>query len=107
MLSSITKNYKLNKNIDLAYISKHNLFVLKNIIGIIIFYLPSYFFHKIKHDQISIIFLKNFYYKSFISHFFSNYLNLNNIYIIRLKIKGLGYQIYKITKNLYSFISII
>lgn len=100
---SIIKNYKLNKNLDLAYISKHNLFVLKNIIGIIIFYLPSYFFHKIKYNEISILFLKKFFYKSFLSHFFANYLNLNNIYVIRLKIKGLGYQIYKITKSLYSF----
>src|SRR5688572_18890462 len=103
MQSSILKNYKLNKNIDLIFIKKYNLFVLRNIIGIIVYYLPSYFFHKINNNKISFIFLKNFFFKSFISHFYSNYLNLNNIYIIRLKIKGLGYQIYKITNNLYSF----
>lgn len=103
MHSLILKNYKLNKNIDLSFINKYNIFILKNIIGIIIFYLPSYFFYKKKNNQISFIFLKFFFFKSFISHFFANYLNLNNIYIIRLKIKGLGYQIYKITNNLYSF----
>lgn len=103
MRSIILKNYTLDKNIDLKFINKYNLFVLKNLIGIIVFYLPSYFFHKVKNNQISFLFLKNFFFKSFISHFFSNYLNINNLYIIRLKIKGLGYQIYKITNNLYSF----
>ena len=76
MRSVILKNYKLNKSLDLIFINKYNLFVLKNMIGIIVFYLPSYFFHKVENNQISFIFLKNFFFKSFLSHFFSNYLNL-------------------------------
>ena len=103
MRSIITKNYILNKNIDLTFSKKYNLFILKNVIGIMVFYLPSYYFFRDVNNQISFIFLKKFFFKSFISHFFTNYLNLNHIYIVRLKIKGLGYQIYKITNSLYSF----
>jgi hypothetical protein len=75
---------------------------LKTFLGIYFFYLPSFYFYKNK-KILSFIFIKNFFFKSFISHFFFFYNNINNIYIIRLKIKGLGYQIYKLTKNLYSF----
>ena len=81
MRSLILKNYKLAKNVDLIFIKIHNLFILKNIMSIILFFLPSSFFYKIESNQISFIFLKNFYFKSFISHFFSNYLNLN-MYIL-------------------------
>jgi hypothetical protein len=103
MRSLIKKSYSLNKNINLAFISKYNIFVLKNMIGIILFYLPSYFFFKVEKHQISFIVLKNFFFKSFISHLFTNYLNINYIYIVRIKMKGLDYQIYKITNKLYSF----
>jgi|JI61114C2RNA_FD_contig_111_436116_length_5169_multi_7_in_0_out_0_6 hypothetical protein len=97
------KNYKLNKGLDLCFIKKHNIFLLKTLFGVEFFYLPSYFFLKKNNNKISLIFLKKFFFKSFISHFFVKYLHLNYLYIVRLKIKGLGYQIYRITNNLYSF----
>lgn len=99
----ILKNYKLNAGLDLCLIKKYNIFLLKTLFGVEYFYLPSYFFYKKMDNKIILIFLKNFFFKSFISHFFVNYLNLNYLYIVRLKIKGLGYQIYKIANNLYSF----
>lgn len=97
------KVYNLINNLDLYFFKKYNIFFLKSFLGIFYFYLPSYYFYKDINNNLSFIFLKNFFFKSFISHFFFNYNNLNNIYIMRLKIKGLGYQIYKLTKNLYSF----
>jgi hypothetical protein len=97
------KNYKLNKNINLFLDKKYNIFYLKTLIGIFFFYLPSYYFFKNYKNNISFIFSKKFFFKSFLSHFFYNYSNLNNLYIVRLKIRGLGYQIYKITNKIYSF----
>jgi hypothetical protein len=97
------KKYKLNKGLNLLLLKKSNIFLLKTLLGIVYFYLPSYFFFKNNEKQISLIFLKNFFFKSFIAHFFNNYLNLYYLYIVRLKIKGLGYQIHKIADNLYSF----
>jgi hypothetical protein len=95
--------YKFINKLDLYFLKKYNIFFLKTFLGIYFFFLPSYYFYKSIDKNLSFIFLKNFFFKSFISHFFFNYNNLNNIYIMRLKIKGLGYQIYKLTKNLYSF----
>jgi hypothetical protein len=102
MILNNLKFYKLNDNLDLYFLKKYNIFFLKTFLGIYFFYLPSFYFYKNK-KILSFIFIKNFFFKSFISHFFFFYNNINNIYIIRLKIKGLGYQIYKLTKNLYSF----
>jgi hypothetical protein len=99
----IYKNYKLNEKTDIFFNKKYNIFFIKNILGIIYFFLPSYFFFKNKNEKISFLFLKKFFFKSFISHFFTTYTHLNYIYILRLKIKGLGYQIYKISNKLYSF----
>jgi hypothetical protein len=96
----VYKNYILNKNIDLFLNKKFNIFYLKTLIGIFFFYLPSHYFLINKNNNISFIFSNIFFFKSFLSHFFTNYLNLNNLYIVRLKIRGLGYQIYKITNNL-------
>lgn len=103
LFSMNLKIYKFYNNLDLYFLKKYNIFFLKTFLGIFYYYLPSYYFYKISNEKFSFIFLKNFFFRSFISHFFFFYNNLNNIYIIRLKIKGLGYQIYKLTNNLYSF----
>jgi len=99
----LSKNYILNKDLDLYLDIKYNIFFLKTILGLFFFYLPSKYFFNYSKNKISFIFHNKFFFRSFISHFFNNYLNLNNLYIVRLKIKGLGYQIYRITNNLYSF----
>lgn len=99
----LSKNYILNKDLNLYLDIKYNIFFLKTLLGLFYFYLPSYYFYKHIKNNISFIFSNKFFFKSFIAHFFTNYSNLNNIFIVRLKIKGLGYQIYRITNNLYSF----
>jgi len=95
--------YKLNKNLNLLFMKKNNILILKNFLGIKILFLPSYYFYLNNKNLISFIFLNKFFFKSFIAHFFYNYLNLNYIYIVRLKIRGLGYQIVQLSSNLISF----
>lgn len=99
----IYKNYILNKKLDIYFDKKFNIFFIKTFIGFFNFNLPSFYFYKYYKNNISFIFNKKFFYKSFLSHFFYNYNNLINLYIVRLKIKGLGYHIYKITNNIFSF----
>ncbi len=96
------KNYILNKNLDIYLNKIYNIFYLNTLFGLFYFYLPSYYFYKQNPNNISLIFNKKFFFKSFLSNFFNKYMNLNNLYILRLKIKGLGYQIYKICNNVYS-----
>jgi hypothetical protein len=101
---NLNKKYKLNKTLKFYYLKKHNIVIIKNILGVSTIYLPSYYLQKKNNaDQFSFIFLKKYFFKSFIAHFFTNYINSFNIFVVRLKMKGLGYQIYKITNKLYSF----
>lgn len=101
---NLLKVYFLSKFFNVYLSSKKSLLYLKGHYGVIAFKLPSfYFFFKDNINKFSLIFLKKFYYISFIKHFFVNYNRLFKIYCIRLKIKGLGYRIRKITNNLYYF----
>ncbi len=105
MRLTVLKNHILNKDLDI-YINK-NIFLMKTIFGLFKFNLPSNYFYKDKNKKgnknISLIFHKKFFFKSFLSHFFTRYQNLFHLYIVRIKIRGLGYQIYRISNNLYSF----
>jgi hypothetical protein len=103
MRFTLLKNHKLNKHLDLYLNKKYNIFLIKTIFGLFYFYLPSNYFYKSNNKNISLLFHNKFFFQSFLSHFFTHYQNLNNIYIVRLKIRGLGYQIYRISNNLYSF----
>lgn len=96
-------NYKLNKDLNIFFSYKHSIIYLKGLYGIICFKLPSFYLYKNSLKLISFIFLKKFFYLSFIKHFFVFYKRLFLIFSIRLKIKGLGYRIRKISENLYYF----
>ena len=95
--------YTLVKSFDYHFIKTNSLILLKNGIKIIPLYLPSYFFYKLEKYSESFLFCTYFFYKFFTSHFFLSYSNLLNIYYLKIKIKGLGYRIKKITNQLYKF----
>src|SRR5271165_682742 len=85
----------LSLNLFILYF-KYHFFFLK---------LPCiYFFNKQKLINNGInfrfIFFKKFLYISFLRHFFCNYNRLFSFYYFRLKLKGLGYRIYKVSKFL-------
>lgn len=61
--------------------------------------LPSIFFIK-QENGLKFIFLKKFYFITFIKHFFNFYTCFFCYYYYTLKLKGLGYRIYHITKKL-------
>ncbi len=71
--------------------------------GIIFLKLPSYYFVKKELSIISILFLNRFFFLTFIKHFFLYLNRLTLIYFIKIKIKGLGYRIRKISNELYYF----
>ena len=88
----LSKNYILNKDLNLYLDIKYNIFFLKTLLGLFYFYLPSYYFYKHIKNNISFVFPNKFFFKSFIAHFFTNYSNLNNIYIIYYVVGYLQYQ---------------
>jgi len=92
------------KNIKMYLISKKSILFLKSDFGILYIKLPSYyFFTNNKENLISLIFLNRFFFISFLKHFFLIYNKSLIIYFIKVKIKGLGYRIRKISNDLYYF----
>jgi len=65
-----------------------------------IFKIPSIFFYKVINNGYKFIFLSKFYYITFIRHLLSFYSRFFMFYYFRLKLKGLGYRVFNVTKNL-------
>jgi len=65
-----------------------------------IFKIPPIFFYKIIKKDYKFIFLSKLYYVTFIKHLFNFYNRFFTFYYFRLKLKGLGYKIFNVTKKL-------
>jgi hypothetical protein len=99
----VIKNYIFSKSLNLSFLKNNNSLALRDFLGSTSFSLPSLFFYFVSPIKVSFVFLSYFFFKSFISHFFYKYVSLNFLYVIRLKMKGLGYVIRKITGCMLSF----
>jgi len=97
------KNYNLFKNLNLYLLDKKAILYLKGLYGIIELKLPSYYFFYKKNNIFSLLFIKKNIFINVLRHFLYNYNFLFIIYFVRIKIKGLGYRIRKVSKELYYF----
>jgi len=97
------KQLLLNNNFNLHYHFKSSTLYLKGLYGLVSYKLPSLYFFKKNINSLTLIFLNKFFFTSFLRHFFVFYKKLYYIYSVRLKIRGLGYRIRKISNNLYYF----
>ena len=104
MLTIISNKIILSKNIHIFYLRKNSLILLKGLFGLVVLRLPMYYFYKINNiNDFSFMFLKKYFFKSFLSHLNNFIKKISFIYFFRLRIKGLGYRIRKFTNNLYRF----
>lgn len=101
--SIIMSLINLNKNINITFDKKNSILKVKGFFGILLYKLPSFYFYKISKNIIYFLFINKFLYLSFIKHFLSLYKRISFIYSVKLRLKGLGYRIRKITKYLYYF----
>src|SRR4051812_27576903 len=95
-----SKIYKLN-NLFFYFFDIYNFCIIisfKNRYFII--KLPSIFFLKKEKNNYFFLFLKKFYYTTFVRHLFNFYNIFFSLYFFNLKLKGLGFRIFIITKNL-------
>lgn len=91
------KFFKLfNYYIDLSY----NIIIIIVKFRFFMFKIPAVFFYKLDNNNYKFLFLKKFYYISFLKHLFNFYNRFFIFYYFRLKLKGLGYRIFNVTKNL-------
>jgi hypothetical protein len=103
-------NKKIKKNIytfpitfDLFFSARLSILFIKSIFGIILIYMPSYYYYYNFNQILNFIFISKFLYNCFINHIFYYYNYISFIYFIKLKIRGLGYRIRQLCDNLYYF----
>lgn len=65
-----------------------------------IFKIPSIYFYKLENFNYKFLFLSKFFFLTFIKHLFNFYNKLFMFYYFRLRLKGLGYRIFNVTKRL-------
>lgn len=100
----ITKKFILEKNFNIFFFSNRSLFILKGFFGILFIKMPSiYFYKKISNHNFSLAFLTLFSLNFFFKHFINNLIILSKLFFFRIRIKGLGYRMKKISNNLYRF----
>lgn len=97
------KKYILNQKFKVYLSNKQNLISILGTYGLIKWNLPSSYFYFNSKNLITLIFLKKEIFINFLNLFFLFYKRIFFLYWVRLKIKGLGYRIRKITTNLYYF----
>lgn len=96
----IKKLYKFNINFK-SYINfMYNKIIICVNKNFILFKLPSYLFYKNCIASENIIFLTKFHYITFLKHLFNFYNSFFCFYYYTLKLKGLGYRIFQVSKNL-------
>jgi len=85
-----------NYYINLAY----NFIIIIVKFRFFLFKIPSIYFYKLNNNYCKFLFLNKFFYVSFLRHLFNFYNKCFTFYYFRLKLKGLGYRIFNVTKNL-------
>jgi len=99
-MNYLTNSYKLISNFNyFLNLSYSTIMIILNS-RYFVFKLPFLFFYKKSNDSSNFIFLSKFHYKTFIKHLFNFYDKLSSFYYFNLKLKGLGYRVFRISKFL-------
>ena len=100
----IIKIYKrfLYEDIKFFLINFDNL-IIKGKFGKIFINLNLYGFIKIKENIFSFLFINKILYSNFLKYFLKLYSFIFKLYFFRLRLKGLGYRMFRINKNLLKF----
>ena len=102
MIKYKKKNFSLRR-VNIYFFQKKNVIIFKNVLGYLKMYMPNIFFLKKIKNRTSFIFLKKNHYNDFLNNFFLFINNFFRFYFFRLRLRGLGYRIKKITKKLFRF----
>lgn len=98
------KSISLFKNFNFFFLKQRALFIIIGLNGIFILKMPKIYFCKIiSKNEFSFIFINNYHYQSFLKFFNVFYNRLYSYYTFRLRLKGKGYRMKKISKSLYRF----
>jgi hypothetical protein len=96
-------SFFFGKQFNIIFFLKTNYIILKKKSRFFFLKLPSNYFYKFNNKVISFSINNYFSYISLFKHIVQLYNKLSSFYYLRLKLKGLGYRIVHISKNLIKF----
>lgn len=99
----LKKKHILNSKFDFIHLFNKSLIFIKSFYGILFFHLPSFYYIKSNKFEHLFLFISRHNFKSFLSNLNFKYNNLFLTYFVKIKIRGLGFRIRKITNSLYYF----
>lgn len=102
-LHIIFNNYFFLNDLKFLLLKNLNFLLIKTKLNIIKLNLPYYYFYYLLNNKINLIFLNKFFFITCIKQIYYFYTFFYKFYFFRLKLKGLGYRIKKITKKIYRF----
>lgn len=99
-MNLIKKIYKFNKNFKYYFNLLYNKLIIFMNNKNYWLKIPSLYFFKKDENYYSFIFFKKFHYITFLKHLFNFYNNFFSYYYYILKLKGLGYRVFIISRKL-------
>jgi len=99
-MNYLLNSYKLVSNFSYFLDLSYSIIIIILNTRYFVFKLPFLFYYKENKESFYFLFLNRFHYITFIKHFFSFYDKLSNFYYFNLKLKGLGYRVFRISKFL-------
>lgn len=95
--------YKLIEGLDLIYSNLYSFLSFYSNTAVEHLRLPRFYYINISKELISIIVFDKFVYKSLLSHIFVMLNNFSLTRFIKLRVKGLGYEVRECTSNIHAF----
>lgn len=86
-------------NFYYKFLKNNNILFFKNLFGYMKIFMPSLFFV----SRFKYLFLNKNFYNNFLNNFLFFFNKFYRFFFFRLRLRGLGYRIRKITKKLYRF----
>jgi len=102
MIKYRKKNFLIS-NTKLLFLKMKNVLFLKNILGYVKIYMFSKYFYNNSKNKNTFLFVNKKAYNNFLNNFYNFFNRFFRFFFFRLKLRGLGYRIKKITKKLYRF----
>src|SRR5579872_7514993 len=103
MKNKLILNLALYKEFDLLINQKLNILFIKGNNGVVCLYLPKISFIKMSSNKIRLLFYSKEKFFSVLKQFLFLYKLLFKFFFFRIRLRGLGYRIKKISKKIYKF----
>jgi hypothetical protein len=95
--------YRLLSGVDIFYLKNYSVISFFTIKGMQLINLPKYYYISINKQKYSIIIFSKSVFKALLSHIFTIYKFFNITKFIKLRIRGLGYEVRECSLKIYSF----